>query len=125
MPTDDEILDRLDGLEERLDRIERLIRGQVAAVPDDTLFSYEEAAIYFVTARNPHWLSDEEVERARGLLSEHQMSPRKMAGLCKDETCRFPYRVKVGQSAIVPASAVKRYKERLFSDDVKARHRVQ
>jgi len=116
---------KTETVEARLDRIERLVRGQQATVPDSASFSYEEAAIFFVTGRNPHWLSAEEMERAQRLLSEHQMSPRKMAGLCKDETCRFPYRVKVGQSAIVPASAVKRYKERLFRDEVKAQHRVE
>lgn len=110
-------------IDARLDRIERLVRGQAPEVPDDASFTYVEAAIYFVTSKNPHWMSDQERAQAEALLSDHSMSARKMAELCKDETCRYPYRVKAGQSAIVPAVAVKRYKRALRRDAVKAHHR--
>lgn len=108
---------------DRLDRIEGLMRSQASAVPDDALFSYEQAAIFFVTGQNPHWLSEKELGRARDLLKNHQMSARTMRRLCTDESARFPYRIKSGQSALVPAEAVKEYKRRLKADQVKARHR--
>jgi hypothetical protein len=114
-----------DDIQSRLDRIERMLRGQSQAVPDDASLTYEEAAIFFVTGENPHWMSEEELERARALLADHQMSARTMRRLCMDETLRFPYRVKSGQSAIVPATAVKEYKRRLREDAVKAQHRVE
>lgn len=125
MSTIEDLQEQLSGLAGRLERIERLVRGQSASVPDETMFTYEEAAIYFVTAENAHWLTEEELDRARQLLEEHQMSARKMGELCKDETAPLPYRVKSGQSAYVPAVAVKEYKEALRADAVKARHRVE
>jgi|APHM01.1.fsa_nt_gi hypothetical protein len=114
-----------ESLEDQLGRIERMLRGEAQTVPDDASFTYKEAAIFFVTSENPHWMEPEELTRAEDLLDKHSMSARKMAELCKDETSRFPYRVKVGQSAIVPAVAIKEYKRRLKADQVKARHRVE
>ena len=113
----------LSELTTRLDRVEALIQRETPEVPDGVMLNYEEASIFFVTSQNPHWLSTDEVDRAKELLAEHQMSPQKMQKLCLGETAAYPYRVKVGQSALIPAEAVKEYKRRLKADQVKARHR--